>query len=210
MLPLLFLILIFSLFMQDLYDWIFHQNADGSGLSLKTMGLILGTVLLVKHVWALVNAERVMVFLKQFPRSRFWGVVLLLVCLVWSLFLVLHMDMGEFFTMRRWLLMILPVTFVLVVMYVPEFLAVRALGTLLLLASSPVLHAAFLQPQSSRLLLPILAYGWIMGGMFFVGMPYLMRDGVAWVTQSKSRFKMAALAGAVYGALILVFAVTSW
>ncbi|TLD72713.1 hypothetical protein FEM03_01155 [Phragmitibacter flavus] len=196
--------------MQALYDWIFHQNADGSGLTLKTAGLILGLALLGKHLWAWLNVDTVSSFLKAFPRSRFWGVALMVVCLAWSMFLALHMDMGEFFTMRRWLLMILPATFILVVMYVPEFLAVRALGTLLLLAASPVLHASFLQPQISRLLLPILAYAWIIGGMFLVGMPYLMRDAVTWLTQSKGRMKAAALAGAAYGALILVFALTSW
>lgn len=196
--------------MQNLYDWIFHQNSDGSGLSLKTMGLILGTVLLLKHVWAWLNAEKSMAFLKEFPRNRFWGVALLLGCLVWSLFLATHMDMGEFYTLRRWLFLILPAAFLLMVVYVPEFLAVRALGTVLLLAASPVLHAAFLQPPVTRLLLPILAYVWIIGGMFLVGMPYLMRDGVAWLTASKTRFKLAALAGAVYGALILGCALIFW
>jgi hypothetical protein len=196
--------------MQALYDWIFHQNADGSGLTLKTTGLILGLVLLATHLWAWLNVDKVIAFLKAFPRSRFWGVALMVVCLAWSMFLAVNMDMAEFFTMRRWLLMILPATFFLVVMYVPEFLAVRALGTLLLLAASPVLHAAFLQPQWSRLLLPILAYVWIIGGMFLVGMPYLMRDGVTWLTQSKAKVKTAALAGAAYGALILLFALTSW
>ena len=196
--------------MQSLYDWIFHQNADGSGLSLKTMGLILGTFLLVEHLWAWFKTDQAMEIAKKFPRSRAWGIVLLAICLVWSLFLAAHMDMGEFFTYRRWLLILLPVTFVLVVSFVPEFLAVRALGTLLLLAASPVLYAAFLQPQTSRLLLPILAYAWIIGGMFFVGMPFLLRDGINWLTQSRGRFKFAALAGAAYGALILIFALVDY
>ena len=196
--------------MQALYDWIYHQNADGSGLSLKVAGLLLGLALLVKHSIAWAQAEKAIRFLRAFPRSRAWGVILMVVCLVWGLFLAYYIDMGEFFTMRRWLLILLPVTCYLVIAYVPEFLAVRALGTLLLLAASPVLHAAFLQPQTSRLLLPVLAYVWIIAGMFFVGMPYLLRDAIGWVTQSTGRFKLAALAGAGYGALILVFALTSW
>lgn len=195
---------------KDLYDWIFHQNADGSGLSLKTAGILLGLILLVKHLWAWLKAEQAMAFLRAFPRSRFWGVVLLALCLVWSLFLAVHMDMGEFFTMRRWLLILLPAAFGLMAAFVPEFLAVRALGTLLLLAASPVLHAAFLQAPASRLLLPVLAYAWVIVGMFFVGMPYLMRDGVAWLTASTVRFKIAAMAGAAYGALLLLVALASW
>ena len=190
--------------LQSLYDWIFHQNADGTGLTLKTAGLALGVLLLAGHLVAWAASEKLMSAAKNFPRNRGWGIALLLVATVWSLFLVKHMDMGEFYTWRERLLMIVPVTFVLVVVYVPEFLAVRALGAVLLLAAAPVLQAAFLQPQGSRLLLPVLAYAWIIAGMFFVGMPYLMRDWISWLTQKPSRWNLAALGGAAYGALLLI------
>lgn len=196
--------------LQSLFDWIFHQNADGSGLSLKTAGLALGLLLLAGHVVAWMASDRLMSAAKTFPRNRAWGIALLLVATVWTLFLVMHMDMGEFFTWRQRLLVIVPVTFILVVVYVPEFLAVRALGTLLLLASSPVLHAAFLQPQASRLLLPILAYIWIIAGMLFVGMPYLLRDWITWLTHKPARWNMAAFAGAAYGAAMIVLALVDY
>lgn len=196
--------------LQELYNWIFHQNADYSGLSLKATGIVLGLALALSHLFAWWNAESSIAVARRFPRNRTWGVVILGICLVWSLFLASYMDMGEFFTFRRYLLMILPVTFVLVIMYVPEFLAVRALGTLMLLAASPVLHAAFLQPQISRLLLPILAYVWIIVGMFFVGMPYLMRDWITWATKTTGRWKLASLAGVAYGIVLLVVALVSY
>ena len=74
-----------------------------------------------------------------------------------------------------------------------EFLAVRALGCLLLLVAGVVLQAAFQQPPVSRLLLPALAYAWIIAGLYFVGMPFLMRDAVNWVTASAIRWKMAVV-----------------
>jgi hypothetical protein len=196
--------------LQALYDWIFHQNADGSGLTLKTTGLVLGALLLAGHLVALAASEKLMTAAKTFPRNRAWGIALLLVATVWSFFLVKHMDMGEFFNWRGRLLTLVPVTFFLVVIYVPEFLAVRALGSLLLLASCPVLHAAFLQPQASRLLLPILAYAWIIVGMFFVGMPYLMRDWINWLTQFPVRWKLAACSGAAYGAVMMILALVAY
>lgn len=196
--------------LQDLYDWIFHQRADGVGLPLKATGMLLGLLLLVSHLWAWRNADKAMAMAKAFPRHRLAGIGLLTICLLWSLFLVSCMDMGEFFTWRTRILVILPVSFVLVVLYVPEFLAVRALGSLMLLAAMPVLTAAFLQPQLSRLLLPILAYAWIIGGMFLVGMPYLLRDGIHWVSQSKSRWNLATLGGVAYGALLLIAALVNF
>jgi len=195
---------------QELYDWIFRQNNDGSSLSMKTVGIVLGLALLLGHLAIWFRAEQSIAAAKNFPRNRVMGIVILAVCTVWTLFLASCMDMGEFYTYRRWLVMLVPAAFVLVVSFVPEFLAVRALGTLMLLVASPILHSAFLQPQTSRLLLPILAYAYIIVGMFFVGMPYLMRDWITWVTQTTGRFKAATLAGVAYGAALLVAAIVDY
>ncbi len=196
--------------LQSLYDYIFHQQPDGGGLPMKAVGMILGLALLLSHVWAIIRAEQTMAFAKVFPRHRVAGIAILVVCMVWSWFLVSCMDMGEFFTWRRWLMMLVPISFFLVVTFVPEFLAVRALGTLLILAASPVLHAAFLHPQISRLLLPILAYVWAIAGMFLVGMPYLLRNAIEWVTKTEARWKAAAIGGAAYGAILFVAAVLTY
>ena len=191
--------------LRDLYYYLYHQSPTG-GIPLKGTGIALGLLLLAVHLWALLRGEKAKAFLRAFPRSYPWGVALLAVGFVWSMMVMQATDMGEYFFLRRWLLFLLPVAFVLVISYVKEFLAVRALGSLMLLAAAPVLYAAFLQPQTSRLLLPILAYAWIIGGMFLVGMPYLMRDGVDWLLKSDGRWKAAVGFGIGYGAVLLVAA----
>jgi len=190
----------------DLYDYLYHQNPTG-GIPLKGTGIVVGLALLVTHLWGLKNAGKAQDFLKAFPRAFQWGFILLTVDVIWSVFALANMDMGEFFNMRRTFIMITIAGYVAVVMYVKEFLAVRALGALMLLVAGPVLTAAFLQPQTSRLLLPILAYGWIIAGMYFIGMPYLMRDWVAWFTAKPQRWNLAMYAGIGYGALLLAAAV---
>jgi hypothetical protein len=90
--------------------------------------------------------------------------------------------------------------------YLDEFLAVRALGVFLLLAAQPLLDAAFLHEQTSRLLLTLLAYVWIVAGLFYVGMPFLLRDQISWVSGNTGRWKAAAGAGAAYGGLLLISA----
>jgi hypothetical protein len=89
-----------------------------------------------------------------------------------------------------------------------DFLAVRALGTLALLAAEPLLESAFLRDETIRLLLVVLVYLWIIFGMFWVGMPYTLRDQVAWITASEKRWRAAAFAGLAYGALMLVGGIT--
>lgn len=198
---------IFAPMFEDLHNYLYHLNPTG-GVPLKATGILVGLALLIGHVIALVKKEQVQAFLKAFPRNYKWGVILLSIDFVWGMMCMNFMDMGEFYHLRKWFLMLIPVSFVLVLIYVKEFLAVRALGALMLLVSGVVLTAAFLQPQLSRLLLPVLAYGaWIIPGMYFVGMPFLMRDAVGWVTAKEERWKLASISGVAYGAVLLVAAV---
>jgi len=194
---------------EALYYYLYHLTPEG-GIPMKGTGIVLGLALIASHAWAIWKPVEAQAFLRGFPRNAFWGTVLLSIGFVWSLMIIQHMDMGEFFHLRRWFLIIVPAGFVGVLLYVREFLAVRALGSLMLLAAGPVLCAAFLQPQVSRLLLPILAYAWIIGGMFLVGMPYLMRDWVQWATSQQSRWRLVSFSGLVYGALLLLVAVIDY
>ena len=179
---------------QALYDFLYHQNEQG-GIPLRGTGILLGLGLFVAHLLAFLKTDQTQTFLKKFPRDYKWGVILLSIDFVWAMLLMSYMDMGEFFHLRSWFLMIIPAAFVLVLIFVREFLAVRALGALMLLVSGPVLTAAFLQPPASRILVPILAYVWIIVGMFFVGMPFLMRDWVNWATNTTVRWKAAVFGG---------------
>lgn len=188
----------------SLYDWIYRD------LSLRAAGLIVGIVLIVTHIYALFNFASARTWLKEAPRNKTLGIVILTIDLIWALILMSSMDLGEFWKVRKIALVLLPVVYGLMIVYVDEFLTARAIGILLLLASCPVLDAAFLQLPSTRLLLPLLAYGWIIAGMFWVGMPYLLRDQIGWVLASEARWKKLSLAGIGYGALVLVCALAFW
>src|SRR6185295_7095514 len=113
---------------------------------------------------------------------------------------------GEFSNFRRPLLIILPVGFVLVLKFVDEFLAVRALGILCLLAAEPLLDAAFLRPETSRLLVTVLAYLLIVAGLFWVTMPYLLRDQISWSARTPGRWRLTHGVALLYGAVILACA----
>ena len=94
--------------------------------SLHAAGLAAGAILVLLSLLALFLPVKN--FLPHFPRSYRAGVILLSVDLVWSFWLLSTMEMGEFASFRRPLLFALPIGFVLVLKFVDEFLAVRALG----------------------------------------------------------------------------------
>jgi hypothetical protein len=177
-------------------------------LSLHTVGLVVGFLLLAIHLIALIRPEQTKSWLVQLPRSKPLGIGLLAVDSVWAFWLVSNMDLGEFSQYRTWLQIGVPIAFVLTMIFVDEFLAVRALGMLALLAAEPLLSAAFLRPEIARLLLVILAYVWLTLGLFWVGMPYILRDQIHWITQTGPRFRSLTLAGLVYGLAVLVCALS--
>ncbi len=179
-------------------------------IQLQLAGILAGALVLLAHAAALLQPDLCKRWLKGFPRSRAAGTVLIIVAAVWSLLLISNMDLGEFARLRNVMIGGIVAGAFLSWRYVEEFLAVRALGMILLLAAEPLLEAAFLRPEISRLLLVVLAYGWIILGLFWVGLPWLMRDQITWVTAQSRRFQFAALAGVIYGAALVFCALVFW
>lgn len=176
-------------------------------LNLQMVGLVVGLLLLAAHAFALVKPALSREALGKFPRHRGVGIGILTVDLLWAVWLIQTVDFGEFNKYKTMMMIVVPALYVGCIYYLDEFLAVRALGVLLLLAAQPVLDAAFLHEETSRLLLTFLAYVWIVAGLFYVGMPFFLRDQISWVSSKPIRWKAAAGAGAAYGALVLLSAI---
>lgn len=179
-------------------------------LSLQTAGLIAGCFLLFVSVLGLIKPALMRGLAQRLPRSRVAGFALLTVDLFWTLWLLATMEMGEFASFRKPLLIIIPIGFFLVLRFVDEFLAVRALGILFLLAAEPLLDAAFLRTESSRLLVTVFAYLLIVIGLFWVTMPYLLRDQINWSARKPWRWAFTHGIALVYGAAIVACAVTRY
>jgi len=189
-------------------------------LSLFTTGLVLAIWLLGIHALMLAKPAMVQGFLKRFPRNNQLGQILMGLGLAWFWLLIapdnlgklsaLSMDLGEFNTAKGLLQWAVPVSLILVCRSVRDFLAVRALGLVGLMVAAPLLGAAFLKDPSSRLLVPIFAYALLTASMFCVGMPYLFRDAVTWVTADQKRWTLVSVAGLGYGLATLVCVFAFW
>src|SRR5215467_2672505 len=94
-------------------------------LSLHSAGILAGVFLIAVGLTGLIKPDLAHVA-QRFPRSRVAGVVLLTICLAWTFWLLATIQMGEFSSFRRPLLIALPIGYVLALFFVDEFLAVRA------------------------------------------------------------------------------------
>ncbi|MES2438999.1 MAG: hypothetical protein V4584_08025 [Verrucomicrobiota bacterium] len=189
-------------------------------LSLFTTGLVLAIWLIGVHALMLAKPAQVQDFLKKFPRNDQLGQILMGLGLAWFWLLIapsglgklsaLTMDLGEFNNAKKLLQIAVPISLVLVCRSVRDFLAVRALGLVGLMAAAPLLGAAFLKDPESRLLVPIFAYAMLTASLFCVGMPYLFRDAITWVTADQKRWTLFSVAGLLYGVATFVCAFAFW
>jgi hypothetical protein len=177
-------------------------------LTLETALLFLGFFLIVSHSVALFLPGQTQAWLKTFPRSGFIGMLLLAVAAIWFYWLVSTMDLGEFSKFRKALKIGTPIAAVLTGIYVQEFLAVRSLGMIVLLGSEALLEAAWMRPEMGRLWMVSLVYVWLTVALFWVGMPYTLRDQIGWVSASKTRWQAAAIIGIAYGIILIAARMT--
>ncbi|MEY5025146.1 MAG: hypothetical protein RLZZ244_674 [Verrucomicrobiota bacterium] len=177
-------------------------------LSLENALVLVGVLLVAGHVVAWSAEAWVKQNLKAFPRSGNAGNFLYTTAAAWFVWLVSNSDLGEFSSMRNNFLAMSAVGYVTGIVFMREFLAVRALGILALLAGEPLLEAAWMRPEGGKLFLVTLVYAWIVGGLFCVGMPYLLRDAMEWISGTAARWRAACVAGIVYGGVLLAVRAT--
>jgi hypothetical protein len=189
-------------------------------IPLDTAGYVVAAWLIGAHLWMLLKPTESKDLLLKLPRNRVIAPWLMGAGMFWFWLLVapdglgplskLQMDLGEFNRAKNLMRILIPIAAAGMIMHVKEFLAVRSVGLLALIAAAPVLYSAYLEPPATRLLISIFAYAMIFSGLFWVGMPYLMRDAITWVTKTESRYRAASLAGLGYGIAVLVCAVVWW
>jgi hypothetical protein len=189
-------------------------------ISLFTAGILLAIWLIGSHSLMLAKPAQVQGWLKRFPRDLMAGQIILGLGMAWFWLLVapdglgklseLQMDLGEFNKSKPLLRILVPAALVAVAISVRDFLAVRALGLFGLLLAAPLLESAFLKDPATRLLIPIFAYALLTASLFMVGMPYLLRDALTWVSASRTRWNACALAGLAYGVATLACAFLFW
>jgi hypothetical protein len=189
-------------------------------ITLAAGGLVTGALLSVICLVGLLTGKDSIRVVRSLPRNYPAGQFFLGIAMLWFWLLIapdslgklsaLSFDLGAFAKVKQFLQLAVPACYILMVIYVKEFLFVRGFGLLMLLLAMPILSAAFLKEPSSRLLLPILAYLMIVAGLFCVGQPYRLRDWIAFITHTPNRWRILTSIGFVYGVIIISCSLLIW
>ena len=178
------------------------------------MSLLLATLLpgliLVAVGGALLSGNTlVSSTLKSLPRSANATIIFFGAASGWFLYRVWNLSPADFGEYRLPLFIGFALVAALSFWCVPDFLAVRGLAALVLLAASPLLDAAYMEwSHPQRLLLVGFVYACIALAIWLGATPYRLRDFFEWLFRTSGRPRAVGSALLGYGVLLIAVAFT--
>jgi hypothetical protein len=167
---------------------------------LALTSVIVGAVVIAARLPGVLAPAKYRDFAVKFPRNVFWGRILMGITalIVWPIMYEAASD--EWAWARPLIVVGVPVAYFLVFQFTPHYLALRATGALMLLASKQMLVAADASESGLRLIVTVFAYLWVVAAIWMTAAPHHFRDLIGFVTANDRRCKLACSAGVAVGA----------
>ena len=162
-------------------------------MDLSTITLILGAAAVAGGVVGVVKTERLIVFLKGFPRSVSVGVALTLIATAWFVYNLSQESIADFAAFKDKLLLGFAALGIMTCIYVKDYLGSRGLALVMLLLANEMVNAARWEETPWRLVITTWAYVMAVGGMWFTISPWRVRDLIEWVTVSPQKVKQLSM-----------------
>lgn len=173
-------------------------------MSLFTATLLVGLALLLLGAALAVDSSFVRSALKAFPRSKTAAYLLFGGAAAWFLSRVAVLSEADFGQFRQYLFVGFAAVAVLSFFYVSEFLAVRGLAAVILLAAGPLLETAFTEYDiPSRLFMVSAVYAALTAALWLGAQPWRLRDVIEWLQRVPGRARLVGSVLAAYGLLLV-------
>ncbi len=172
-------------------------------ISLSDLCLSTGLVSLVLYFPFLVAPEWTQQGLRVFPRNIWAGGLLAAVALVWAAFEINDMPLGGVDAYKSWLWVLGPVVYGLIMVFMNELLAPRALGGLLMLSAGPLLEAQRLYESAWTVVPAVMAYVWVVVGMVLVLSPYRFRHAAQFYCGTNATCRWTGILGLAQGVFLI-------
>lgn len=178
-------------------------------MSLQLATLIPGLVLLALGLPMLLNHSTAVTAMKRLPRSQRAAYVFFSAGAAWFLYGIWHLSPADFGEYRGILFIAFAAIAVLSFKCVPDFLAVRGLSTVVLMAAMPLLDAAYMEyDKPQRLLMVGLVYVAISAAIWLGAQPWRLRDFFAWLLARPERNRAFGGLLTAYGVALALVAFT--
>jgi hypothetical protein len=178
-------------------------------MSLTLATLIPGLILIVAGAPLLLNHSGYTAILKAFPRSTTASYVFFGLGAAWFLYAIWHLSPADFGEYRTYLFIGFLFVAILSFRCVPDFLAVRGLATIVLMAAMPLLEAAYMEYEKpQRLFMVTAVYAALSLAIWLGAQPWRLRDFFNWLFAQPARARGLGGALTVYGVVLAIVAFT--
>jgi len=178
-----------------------HSSLVTSLMSLFLATLLPGLFLMLLGALLAWNDPRVSSTARALPRSQRGAWLFFGAGAAWFLWRLSRLGEADliFFQTPTPVMLIFGVLAVLAFIYTPDFLAVRGLCILMLLAAEPLLYAGYMDFRWQVYPYKIAVYLGLGLALYLAAAPYRLRDFLEWLFQRHSRTRFAGLVLLTYG-----------
>lgn len=174
---------------------------------LAITSIVLGTAIVAGRLPGLIAPEKFRQCALQFPRHVWWGRILMAVAAVWAWIVLFGAATDDWAWARPVVVIGVPVAYWLVIQFGNQFLAVRGGAALMLLVAKVILDGADSSELTSRLIVTVLAYLWVVAAIWMTIAPHQLRDVLGFVMANNTRCRLACATGVATGLLLLALGV---
>lgn len=179
-------------------------------MKLWVLALLLGVAVVLPSVYGLIRPGKLADVSRRFPRSQFWGFILMPLGTLWFLYNLKQDDIADFAPFKPILFIAFAVIGFGSCIFVRDFLAVRGLAVVVLLLAKVVLDTARWVDTAWRLVLVVWAYLWIVAALVFTVSPWRLRDLISFATATEKRVRIGSAAKLAFGLFVILLALTAY
>lgn len=177
-------------------------------MTLSTLCIVLGLGVAGPQLYGLTNPGAFRDAMRKFPRHTGIGYVLMTIATVWFLWHLKQENIADFAAFKPFMYAGFGLLGLGACLYLKDFLAVRGLALVLMLLAKLVLDTQRWHDSHWRWVLGVVAYVWIVAGIWFTVAPWRCRDFIAWMTATDARIKVGCALRLALGVLVAVLGAT--
>jgi hypothetical protein len=179
-----------------------------SDLKLSTLSIILGLMVALPSVYGLLKPTAFAAAARRFPRHTPVGYFLVLLGTAWFLYYVHLESVADFASMKNIFFLVFSAVGIGTCFFVRDFLPVRGLAVVLLLAAKLMVDTARWEETEWRLVISTWAYALALAGMWFTISPWRLRDILNWSVATESRTRLTSGLRVAFGLFVVVLGLT--
>lgn len=177
-------------------------------VKLSTLSVVLGLIVALPSLVGIFAPKAFADAVRKFPRHTALGYVLMLLATVWFLYFVSLESVSDFASLKKIFFIVFGGVGIGVCFFVRDFLPVRGLAVIFLLAAKLMVDTARLVDTEWRLVIAVWAYALVLAGMWFTVSPWRLRDILNWSVATESRTRITSAIRVAFGVFVVILGLT--